>query len=193
MNVEEFLNKRYEFAIDLGNNVTRFRRFLLSPRKSTYWNINGSPPIAEENIIIKNGEVIKQNYWSAIIGEKSDNIPLYSLEKNGYVLTEVKLDISRSVLVKDFYHTTAGKYMSYFGEMEYSLFDYDLLKYGMPKEVHPLLLKFKNGEEYDVIQFAEKELLLYLFPNIHVVGMYTNAELKEMGLMQVRPPDNLRY
>lgn len=166
----------------------RYQRWISNNMKNTLWRIDGGNPVPEEFIVIKNGKPVVQWYFDAIIGEKAEAIQMYSKDNNDHILKDITTDTNRSFLVADFLKEDLH-YKPRFGEMTYELYEYDVLKGGVSKTVNPSVLKFENGTQYDVIQYAGKELLLYIFPNISLIGMYKPEELREMKLEKVQMID----
>ncbi|MAY84188.1 MAG: hypothetical protein CMP59_08655 [Flavobacteriales bacterium] len=166
----------------------RYQRWISNNMQNTLWRIDGGDPIPEEFIVIKNDKPVEKRYFDAIIGEKAERIHKYSKDNNEHILKDIYTDSTRSFEVIDFLKKDF-MYKPRFGEMAYELFEYDVLKGGVTKSVHPSVLTFENGAKYDVIQFASKELLLYIFPNVSLIGMYTAEELRDMNLVKVQMMD----
>jgi hypothetical protein len=167
----------------------RYQRWMMNPMQNTLWSIDGNDPIPEDFIVIKNGgPVLVERYSDALIGEKADAIHIHS-EDNDHILKDIYTDSNRSILVSEFLNREDNYYKPRFGNMKFTFYDYDSLWRQFPKEINPVVLKFENGTQYDVIQFAGKELLLYIFPNISLIGMYKPEELKEMGLEKIQMLD----
>ena len=143
------------------------------------WKINVKV-LPTSKILIKNGKPFEGNYLDELIGMK-----MYGIE--GKELKEIKpLRINNLMTYENAINHIECPFLNDKPVLGIK-FPHELVKlfndkYSSVKQIRTDQITLEDGSVHEVIDLSNGGLLLKLFPNLDRAYMYTDDELKEMGL-----------